>query len=100
MRIIILPKTPLGRWSVWLLLACVLLFVILVVLGAFTGVADSPLVADIFGPVGLLLGAGSFIVGLLSIIKSKERSILVFLVVIVVFLVLLMEFLEFLWGKG
>ncbi len=91
MRITILPKTSLGWWSVWLLLACVLLFVIIVVLGAFTGVADSPLVADISGPIGLLLGAGSFTLGLLSIIKSKERSILVFLALIieVLFLVII-----------
>jgi hypothetical protein len=83
-RISILPKTSLGRWSVWLVVACVLLFVLIVALGAFTGVD-----VTILGSVGILLGAGSFVTGLIGIIKNKERSILVFLAIIIEVLALI-----------
>ena len=84
MRISVLPKSLLGRWAVWLVVACVLLFVLIVALGAFTGVD-----VNILGSVGILLGASSFVTGLVSIIKSKERSILVFLAIIIEVLALI-----------
>jgi hypothetical protein len=101
MRISVLPKTSFGRWSVGLVAACILLLVLLWLLGAFLGVYAGEggrfqLVALILGVAIGVSGVGSFVAGLISIIRSKERSILVFLVVIIVFFVLLMEFLEFL----
>ena len=102
MRISILPKTTLGRWSVGLAAAFFLLFVLLQTF--YTSVHRNPVTnpgsPSPFILVGVVAeyisGIASFVTGLISLIKSKERSILVFLVVIVGFLVLLMEFLEFL----
>ena len=100
MRITFLPKTPLGRWSVGLAAASVLLIVLLVVLGAFLGIAVGEgrfqLVANTISVAIMVSGIGAFISALVSIIKSRERSILVFLVLILGFLVFLMELLEFL----
>jgi hypothetical protein len=84
-RITILPKTPLGRWSVWLAAAIILLIVLGIVLGGL-GVLDIPsgsvVLITVFPAVGIS-GIGSFVTGLISIIKSKERSILAFLAVVV-----------------
>ena len=85
MRLSILPKTSLGRWSVGLAAAFILLFAVYVVL-LLLGVLDIdrvrliPLIAAAtFG----ISGIAAFVTGLISVIKSKERSILVFLAVVV-----------------
>ena len=77
MRISVLPKTSLGRWSLWLFLACVLLFVIFIALGAYVNIPTE------LGGVALLPGVSSFVTALIGIIKNRERSILIFLVLIV-----------------
>ena len=78
MRISIPPKTSLGRWSVGLGGAFVLVFVLSGVLTGLGGVGPGlggPILGVAFG----ISGIGAFVTGLISIIKSKERSILVFL---------------------
>jgi len=94
-RISILPKSSLGRWSVGLAGAFILLFVIFQTFAAFVRRNPVPnpgppspvifmaVVAD------YISGVAAFVTGLISIIKSKERSILVFLVVVIGFLALL-----------
>ena len=95
MRINILPKSALGRWSLGLAAAFILLFVLFQTFAAFVRRNPVPhpgppspviliaVVAD------YISGIAAFVTGLISIIKSKERSILVFLVVAVGFLALL-----------
>jgi hypothetical protein len=85
-RISVLPKTSLGRWSVGLAAAIILLLVLGIVLG---GLGVLPVVPSgsvglrtVFTTVGISV-IGSFVTGLISIIKSKERSILAFLAVVV-----------------
>ncbi len=83
-RISIRPKTSLGRWSVGLGAACILVCVLTALLTALAGL-ELP-----SGSVGLITffaaveisGIGSLVTGLISIIKSKERSILAFLAVV------------------
>lgn len=104
MRISILPKTYLGKWSVGLVAAFILLSVIqglvppaqpspgapvLPVLPpsmAVVAIGISRMVAFI---IGLASGIAAFVTGLISIIKSRERSILVFLAVAVGLFVLI-----------
>jgi divalent metal cation (Fe/Co/Zn/Cd) transporter len=94
-RISILPKTSLGRWSVGLAAAFILLFVLLQTFYASVRrnpvpnpVPPSPVI--LIGVVARYIsGIASFVTGLISMIKSKERSILVFSVVIVGFLALI-----------
>jgi hypothetical protein len=101
MRISILPKTTLGKWSVGLVAAFILLSVVQGLVPparpspgapvlppsmAVVAMGISRIVALI---IGLASGIAAFVTGLISIIKSRERSILVFLAVIVGLLVLI-----------
>jgi hypothetical protein len=97
MRISILPKRSLARWSVGLAAAFILLSILFAVLTRLDG---EP------GPFALIFIAnitigisfiGALITGLISIIKSKERSILVFLAVLVGFGALLYFLNQFLF---
>jgi hypothetical protein len=77
-RISILPKASLGRWSVGLAAAFILFFVLSqVILGP--GPAYNMPLAYTLTIVVAGIGVAAFVTGLISIIKSKERSILVFL---------------------
>ncbi len=78
MRIRILPKTPLGRWSVGLVVAYILFFVLSeVILGP--GPDYNMALAVALTIVDTVMALAAFITGLISIIKSKERSVFVFL---------------------
>ena len=88
MRVTILPKTLLGKWSVGLAVAFILLIILSGVLTGLGGVGPGP-VGPIVGVAFGISGIAAFVTGLISIIKSKERSILVFLVVVVGVLALL-----------
>ena len=95
MRISILPKTLLGRWSVGLAIAFFLLFVLFQTFAPFVPRNPVPNPGPP-SPVILMVvvadyisGISAFVTGLISIIKSRERSILVFLVVVVGVLALL-----------
>jgi len=89
MNISVLPKTSWGRWSVGLAGAFVLLYVFLQTFYAYIhrNPVPNPGPPSPFIPIGVIAeyisGIGAVITGLISIIKSKERSILVFLVVAV-----------------
>ena len=78
MRITILPKTSLGRWSIGLGVAWILFFVLSeVVLGSGPNYSMALAIALTIVDTGIAVAA--FMTGLISIIKSKERSALVFL---------------------
>ena len=77
MRISILPKSPLGCWSFGLVVASVLFFVLSqVVLGP--GPDYNMPLAYTLTIVLTGIAVAAFVTGLISIIKSKERSIFVF----------------------
>jgi hypothetical protein len=80
MRISILPKTSLGWWSVGLGVAWILFFALSEVLTGFEvlGPAFNPVLAVALTIVLAGIAVAAFITGLISIIKSEERSILVF----------------------
>jgi hypothetical protein len=103
MRISILPKSLLGRWSVGLAAAFFLLFALAGVLTALGGRQPGPVP---FVPIAVVVpatvalgisGIATLVTGLISIIKSKERSILVFLAVVVGFFCLIFFLGEFLF---
>ena len=77
MRISILPKSLLGWWSVGLVVANILFFVLSqVILGP--GPDYNMALAYTLTIVATGIAVAAFVTGLISIIKSKERSILVF----------------------
>jgi len=72
MRFSILPKTPLGKWSVGLVIAIIVLFIVV------PEIANRPLEVAASSGFACLAGA-ALVTGLISIIKNKERSVLLFL---------------------
>jgi hypothetical protein len=78
MKITVLPKTTLGKWSLGTILVGILLylvFFIVVRVGFRSGVnvPASPTILLFISAIASMVG------GIFSIIKSKERSILIFL---------------------
>jgi hypothetical protein len=90
-KISLLPKTLPGRWSLYLAIAFILVFTFFTVLTEVpTGFNGPP---PGFNPVVLLtlevsviaVAGATFIIGLISILRDKERSVLVFLGVLITF---------------
>jgi hypothetical protein len=82
MRNSVLPKTSLGKWSVSLTAACIVLLVLLVVLVGRLGIGvvkPGSLGAIMLGSAFVISDIAALVTGLISIIKTKERSILAFL---------------------
>jgi hypothetical protein len=79
-----MPKTTLGWWSVGFGVAIIIIFLLVPILVTLTGHELEP---DSFGLMTLaaaagVSGIGALVTGLISITKSKERSILVFLALV------------------
>ena len=104
MRITILPKTLTGKWSFGLAIASILIIMVWQIGLAYERHLNAP---DTFphphparipiinwflvGFTAVIPCMASFISGLIGIIKSKERSILIFLITLIGLLVLLYE---------
>jgi len=86
-RISILPKTSLGRWSVGLAAAIILvaglLFVLVYPAELELGLGPSSVGLTILAVAYGISGIGAVVTGHISIVKSKEWSILVFLAVVI-----------------
>ena len=97
MKISILPKTTLGKWSTGLIIVALLMVVVSiieVVLGSRGGVTFHVTSAwQITNLLVVVFAISSMVIGIIGIVKSKERSILVFVAaalgVLVVVLVLI-----------
>ena len=93
MRISILPKTSLGRWSVGLAAAVILVIVLNIVLQDGVNFEPGSVALRIFFVALSISGTGSLVTGLISIIKGKEQSILTFLALVVGLFTLLFIYL-------
>jgi heme/copper-type cytochrome/quinol oxidase subunit 3 len=86
-----LPKTSLGRWSLYLAIAFILVFALFVVLTEVPTDFNGP--PPGFNPVALLTlevivitaAGATFITGLISVSRNKERSVLVFIGMVITF---------------
>ncbi len=100
LQITVLPKSSLGKWALGLTVAFVVLLVLHQTIAA--SVRQNPVLNPgapnqlIFLTIvaSYLSGIAAFVIGLISIIKSKERSILVFLVVGIILIALLLLLAE------
>jgi len=83
MRITILPKAFLGRWSVGLTIAFILFYVLAEVLYGFEvlGPELNPALGNVLTIVAAAISGAAFVMGLISVIKSKERSVFVFVAI-------------------
>jgi len=79
-RISILPKTSLGRWSVGLTIAFILFYILAEVLYGFEvlGPELNPALGNALTIVATGISGAAFVTGLVSMIKRKERSVFVF----------------------
>ena len=97
MRITILPKTSLGRWSVSLAAAFILVVVLNILLGPTAcnvlEFNSGSIELRIFFVALCITGIGTLVTGLIGIIKSKERSLLTFLALLVGLFTLLFIYL-------
>ena len=93
MKVHFIPKTLLGKWSIGLAVASIVLFISIQFFVA-SGLRDSytfisGLLLTIPVPLAGISGISAFFTGIIGIIKSKERSVLVFLSTMIGFFVLL-----------
>ena len=87
MKITLSPTTKLGKWSVWLCVAFLILIVIAFMSVIFS--AKDEISQNFFDPlwaaVTLLIagacGIFALVLGVISVIKNRERSVLVFLAI-------------------
>ncbi len=96
MRISIQPKSLLGRWSIGMGAAFILLQVLSSILTGLGGMGSGP-IGPMIGVAFGVSGIAALITGLISVIKSKERSILVFIAILVGLFCLLFFLGEFLF---
>ena len=83
MKFHFIPKTLLGKWSIGLAVASIVLFILLQFFVA-SGLRDSytfisGLLLTIPVPLAGISGISAFFTGIIGIIKSRDRSVLVFL---------------------
>jgi hypothetical protein len=83
MRVTILPKTPLGKWSTGLVVAFVVLLVAFLLLVASGQRGGETFFSNLVLTIPMLLAGTSgmlaFLTGLVGVIRNRERSLLVFL---------------------
>ena len=100
MKIYFIPKTRLGKWSIWLIIAFIVLFIIFQLLVASGQRGGATFFSNIALSVPMLIagvsGISAFFTGIIGIIKSKERSVLVFIATIIGFFILFFVVGEFL----
>ena len=93
MKVYFTPKTTLGKWSVVLIIAFIVLMVafqLLVASGQRGGKTFfSNLILAIPMIVAGISGISAFVTGIIGIIKSRERSVIVYLAVLIGLFVLL-----------
>lgn len=84
-----LPKTRLGKWSMWLAVAFIVGFAINGAIVGIVGTSTSPAVNDFsqtympyWGIALMSCGFVAGIVGLVAILKEKERSIITLLTLV------------------
>jgi ABC-type multidrug transport system permease subunit len=86
------PKTRTGKWSVRLIIIFIVLFTVSQISYIFRCqgseiVTNAPILIfqllGMLGSVGILAGLASFITGIFSIAKSKERTFWVYLAVLI-----------------
>ena len=93
-KISFLPKTILGKWSIWLIIAMFTLMILGMSLTdtlyesvssgdtILQDIAKRPALA-LSMLAGMAVGITAFIVGLIAILKKKDRAILVFVATVI-----------------
>jgi cytochrome bd-type quinol oxidase subunit 2 len=87
MRVHFKPTTDLGKWSAWLIVALAILLGVFFMLVASGQRGGDTFFSNPILTVPMLIaataGIAAFIVGLISVVKRKERSVAAFLAIVV-----------------
>jgi len=93
MRFSIVPKTTLGKWSTGLIVALIVFFAAFQLLVASGQRGGETFFSNLILTIPILLagtsGVFAFAIGLVDVVRNRERSILVFLAMLIGFFVLL-----------
>ncbi len=79
-RMSFLPKSRLGWWSVLMLLACLVLFIVAELVLGSLGNENRSVPAIALTAVTGMVAAGALAAGTISVVKNRERSVVVFVV--------------------
>ncbi|MFH1749555.1 MAG: hypothetical protein ABH837_01510 [bacterium] len=94
-----MPKTKLGKWSVWLIVAFIIFLSIFYLMIASGQRGGEFFFSNLWLTIPILIaaicGISSFFTGIISVIKDSERSVFVYLSSLLGFLVLLFVLGEF-----
>jgi hypothetical protein len=92
MKVHFLPKTALGKWSIGLIVGSLISFLLTMLLGASGQRGGDTFFSNLALAIPILLagisGISAFFTGIIGIIKSKDRSVIVFIATIIGFFVL------------
>ena len=85
-----MPKTRLGKWSVWLNAFFLIVIIISIILVDVLGLLSyDDHWWDVTVPILAITTITAFILGIIAIVKNKERSVLVYISVTIGFLAIL-----------
>ncbi len=92
MEVYFLPKTALGKWSIGLIVGSPVFFLLTMLLIVSGRRGGDTFFSDLALAIPMLLagisGISAFFTGIIGIIKSKERSVIVFIATIIGFFIL------------
>lgn len=87
-----LPKTSLGKWSVWLSVFFILIGIFFYIFAEMYQIISSDTLITVFGATAVIAQIVAFILGFFAVIKHKDRSILVYIAILLGIVVLLFIF--------
>jgi hypothetical protein len=95
MKIDIMPKSHLGKWSVWLNTFFLIIIITSIILVNVLGILSfDDHWWDVTVPLVFFATIAAFIIGIITIRKNKEQSVLVYVSVIISLLAILFIFLH------
>jgi len=93
MKVHFIPKTHLGKWSAWLMVAFIVFFGLFFLFIASGQRGGATFFSNLWLTVPMLLagisGISAFFTGIIGVIKDRERSVLVYLAILIGLIVLL-----------
>lgn len=101
MKVHFMPRTRLGKWSTWLIVAFVVFYAIFYLFVASGQRGGATFFSNLYLAVPVVIaaisGIAAFFTGIIGVIKSRERAILVYLAILIGLLVLLFCLAEILF---
>ena len=88
MKTNLLPKSRLGALTVVLITFTLVVFIFFYIFAELLSVIKSDILIALFGSSAVIAAIIAFFIGIVAVIKNKERSFLVFLAIFIGFVIL------------